>query len=62
MRDLFKTLDLLRTESAMEYCEEFDGVKSIMEYCHKHIKPFNKLYFRGGLCSVVFLNKNSKLN
>lgn len=49
MRDLFKTLDDLKTESNMEYCEEFDGIKSILEYCNKQLKPFNKLYFRGGM-------------
>ncbi|KAM7350075.1 gem-associated protein 4b-like [Cochliomyia hominivorax] len=53
MRDLFKTLDRLKTETAMEYCDEYDGIKSIMEYCNKHLKPFNKLHFRGGNESFI---------
>lgn len=48
MRDLFKTLENLKIETTMEYCEEFDDIKSILEYCNKQLKPFNKLYFRGG--------------
>ncbi|XP_065365949.1 uncharacterized protein LOC135958925 [Calliphora vicina] len=53
MRDLFKTLDKLKTETAMEYCDEFDGIKSILEYCNKQLKPFNKLHFRGGNESFI---------
>lgn len=62
MRDLFKTLDILKSETVMEYCNEFDGIKSILVYCHKQVKPFNKLYFRGGktrewLVKLQFFNK-----
>ncbi|XP_075158941.1 gem-associated protein 4b-like [Haematobia irritans] len=53
MRDLFKTLEILKVETPMEYCEEFNGIKSILEYCNKHVKPFNKLFFRGGNEAVI---------
>ncbi|XP_073833375.1 gem-associated protein 4b-like [Musca autumnalis] len=55
MRDLFKTLERLRTETVMEYCEEFNGIKSVLEHCNKHVKPFNKVYFRGG--NEAFINE-----
>uniref|UniRef100_A0A1I8NZP0 Uncharacterized protein n=1 Tax=Stomoxys calcitrans TaxID=35570 RepID=A0A1I8NZP0_STOCA len=53
MRDLFKTLEVLKLESTMEYCEEFNGIKSVLEYCNKNVKPFNKLFFRGGNEAVI---------
>uniref|UniRef100_A0A1A9VB83 Uncharacterized protein n=1 Tax=Glossina austeni TaxID=7395 RepID=A0A1A9VB83_GLOAU len=54
MRDLYRTLEMLRAETPMEYCEEFDGIKSILEYCDNYVKPFSKVHFRGG--NVDFKN------
>ncbi|KAL9889389.1 gem-associated protein 4b-like [Glossina fuscipes fuscipes] len=54
MRDLYRTLEMLRAETPMEYCEEFDGIKSILEYCNNYVKPFSKVHFRGG--NVDFKN------
>lgn len=54
MRDLYRTLEMLRAETPMEYCEEFDGIKSILEYCNNYVKAFSKVHFRGG--NVDFKN------
>ncbi|XP_067640478.1 uncharacterized protein [Eurosta solidaginis] len=48
MRDLHKTLRLFAEELPMDYCEEFDEIKSVLVYCNKHVKPFAKVHFRGG--------------
>lgn len=48
MRDLHKVLALFDEESAMDYCAEFDEMKSVLLYCNKHVKPLSKVYFRGG--------------
>lgn len=48
MRDLFKVISWLKAETAMEYCELFDGIKSILEFSNKNIKSFDKLYFKPG--------------
>uniref|UniRef100_W8B1C6 Uncharacterized protein n=1 Tax=Ceratitis capitata TaxID=7213 RepID=W8B1C6_CERCA len=55
MRDLYKTLKLFEEEYAMDYCEEFDEVKSVLVYCNKHVKPFSKVHFRGG--NDLFINE-----
>lgn len=48
MRDLFKVVAWLKDEAMMEYCEEFNGIKSILEYINENVKPFDKICFRAG--------------
>ncbi|XP_017472165.1 PREDICTED: uncharacterized protein LOC108363333 [Rhagoletis zephyria] len=55
MRDLHKTLKLFEEEFSMDYCEEFDEIKSVLLYCNKHVKPFSKVQFRGG--NDIFINE-----
>ncbi|XP_053950879.1 uncharacterized protein LOC128858535 [Anastrepha ludens] len=55
MRNLHKTLKLFEVEFPMDYCEEFDEIKSVLVHCNKHVKPFNKVHFRGG--NDLFINE-----
>lgn len=49
MRDLHKILKLFAEEDAMEYCEEFDNIKSILVHCDLQGKSFNKIHTRRGI-------------
>lgn len=58
MRDLFKVISWLKVKTEMEYCELFDGIKSILEFSNKYIKPFDKFYFKAGnfLLELITIN------
>ncbi|XP_055846943.1 uncharacterized protein LOC129912635 [Episyrphus balteatus] len=53
MRDLHKILNLFAKECAMDYCPEFDAIKSVLDYCNDNVKSLNKVRFRGGNEDVV---------
>ncbi|XP_055913417.1 uncharacterized protein LOC129947032 [Eupeodes corollae] len=53
MRDLHKILELFSNESAMDYCQEFDAIKSVLDFCNNNVKSLNKVRFRGGNEDVV---------
>lgn len=48
MRDLYALLESFKINEPMDYCEEFNCIKSILEYCNEDVKPFHKAHFRGG--------------
>lgn len=53
MRDLHKILSLFSKECPMDYCPEFDAIKSVLDYCNDNVKSLNKVRFRGGNEDVV---------
>lgn len=53
MRDLHKILNLFANECSMDYCQEFDAIKSVLDYCNENVRALNKVRFRGGNEDVV---------
>ncbi|XP_055370705.1 uncharacterized protein LOC129605151 [Condylostylus longicornis] len=53
MRDINAILKLFAKEYIMDYCEDFDVIKGILEYCDQHVKKFEKVQFRGGNEKII---------
>lgn len=53
MRDLHSILNLFAKECPMDYCEDFDAIKSVLSYCNENVRALNKVRFRGGNEDVV---------